>query len=144
MTTAEAALQALGARIAAGLPSGAVFQRGGVLPTRIPAVGIAILRDGDPGEPEAWLSPPGFYYEHLAELELVVDRPTPEQRAVAFDVLKAAVGTALATDRTLGGLVDHVEPRAAAAIDLPVDGADGLKAASIRILLAYATTDPLL
>lgn len=144
MTRSEAVLEALGARIAAGLPAGAVFQRGGLLPSRIPAAGIAILRDGDPGEPEAWLSPPGFYYEHMAELELVVDRPTAAQRALAFDTLKAAVGTALAADRTLGGLVDHVEPRAAAAIDLPVDGADGLKAASVAILLAYATTDPLL
>lgn len=144
MTTAEAVLQALGARIAAGLPSGAAFQRGGVLPARIPAAGIVILRDGDPGEPETWLSPPGFYYEHMAELEMVVDRPTADQRASAFDVLKSSVGTALAADPTLGGLVDHAEPRAASAIDLPVDGADGLKAASIRILLAYATTNPLL
>jgi hypothetical protein len=144
MTTAEAVLQALGARIASGLPPGAVFQRGGVLPVKIPAAGVAILRDGDPGEPEPWISPPGFYYEHLAELELVVDRATPELRAAAFDALKASVGTALAADRRLGGLVDWCEPRAAAAIDLPVDGADGLRAASVRILLAYATTDPLL
>lgn len=144
MTTSEAVLQALGACISAGLPAGAAFQRGGVLPARIPAAGIAILRDGDPGEPETWLSPPGFYYEHEAELELVVDRHTASQRASAFDALKAAVGTALAANPTLGGLVDHVEARAAAAVDLPVDGGDGLKAASVRILLAYATTNPLL
>lgn len=144
MTTVEAVLQALGACIAAGLPTGVAFQRGGVLPVRIPAAGIVILRDGDPGEAETWLSPPGFYYEHEAELELVVDRPTAAQRAAAFDALKFSVGTALAADPTLGGLVDHAEPRAAAAIDLPVDGADGLKAASIRILLAYATANPLL
>lgn len=31
--------------------------RGEVLPERIPAAGIVILRDGEPGEPEVTLSP---------------------------------------------------------------------------------------
>jgi hypothetical protein len=143
-TTMETVLAALAARIAANLPPGAAFARNGTLPTRIPAAGVAILRDGDPGEPEAWLSPPGFYYEHRAELDLIVDRPTAAARDAAFDALKAAVGAALAADRTLGGAVDWAQPEAPVPADIAIDGAEGMKAATVPIVLVYATTDPLL
>lgn len=143
-TKVETVLAALAARIASGLPTGAHFERNGTLPTRVPAAGVAILRDGDPGEAESWLSPPGFYYEHRAELDLIVDRPGPAARDSAFDTLKAAVGAALAADRTLGGAVDWAQPEAPVPADLPIEGAEGMKAATVPILLAYATTDPLL
>ena len=42
--------------------------RGDVLPERIPATGLIILRDGKPGEPEVALSPLTYFYEHRAEL----------------------------------------------------------------------------
>ncbi len=38
--------------------------RGDVLPERIPATGLIILRDGKPGEPEVTLSPLTWFYEH--------------------------------------------------------------------------------
>jgi hypothetical protein len=40
--------------------------RGEVLPERIPANGLIILRDGKPGEPEVTLSPLTYFYEHRA------------------------------------------------------------------------------
>ena len=46
--------------------------RGDVLPERIPATGLIILRDGKPGEPEVTLSPLTYFYEHRAELEVVI------------------------------------------------------------------------
>ena len=46
--------------------------RGDVLPERIPATGLIILRDGKPGEPEVTLSPLSYFYEHRAELEVVI------------------------------------------------------------------------
>ena len=46
--------------------------RGDVLPERIPATGLIILRDGKPGEPEVTLSPLTYFYQHRAELEVVV------------------------------------------------------------------------
>ena len=64
-------------------------------------------------------------------------------RATAFDVLIASIGTALATDRTFGGLCDWVEAEAPASVDLPVDGAVSLKAAVITVVLHYTTADPL-
>ena len=42
--------------------------RGDVLPERIPASGLIILRDGKPGDPEVTLSPLTYFYEHRAEL----------------------------------------------------------------------------
>lgn len=35
--------------------------RGDVLPERIPAIGLIILRDGKPGEPEVMLSPLTYF-----------------------------------------------------------------------------------
>lgn len=54
MTIRENILAALHARLSA-LPATAL--RGDVLPERVPAEGLLILRDGEPGEPEVTLSP---------------------------------------------------------------------------------------
>ncbi|MCB2130475.1 MAG: acyl-CoA transferase [Rhodobacteraceae bacterium] len=137
-TTRELVLAALLARLQ---PLAALTLRDEVLPERIPAAGLIILRDGQPGEPEVTLSPLRYHYQHRAELEVVVQAGTG--RASTFDDLIAAIGTALETDRTLGGLCDWVEPEAPASVDLPVEGAAALKAAMITLNLHYTTTGPL-
>jgi hypothetical protein len=142
-STSETVLAALAARVGAALPAGAVFLRNALLPERVPAAGIVILRDGDPGEPEALMSPPFYFYEHRAELDVVVDSASAADRDAAFDALKLAIGAIIAVDRTLGGLCDYVLGEAPAPVDLPIDGAEGLKAATIGVVLAYATSDPL-
>ena len=114
--------------------------RGEVLPERVPAVGLLILRDGNPGEPEATLSPRMYHYQHRAEIEAVVQGAS---RDASFDPLCASVGAALAADRTLGGLCDWVEAEAPRPVDLPVEGAASLKAAIIPVVLHYSTLDPL-
>jgi len=115
--------------------------RGDVLPERIPATGLIILRDGNPGEPEVTLSPLTWFYQHRAELEVVIQSGTG--RDALFDALTASIGTVLAADRTLGGLCDWVEAEAPEPVDLPIEGAAALKAAVIIVVLHYATTDPL-
>ena len=116
--------------------------RGDVLPERIPATGLIILRDGKPGEPEVTLSPLTYFYEHRAELEVVIKAGTG--RDSLFDALTASIGAALAADRTLGGLCDWVDAEAPEPVDLPIEGAAALKAAVITIVLHYATPDPLI
>ncbi|KPQ04619.1 MAG: hypothetical protein HLUCCA12_16650 [Rhodobacteraceae bacterium HLUCCA12] len=106
----------------------------------MPAEGLLILRDGEPGEPEVTLSPLAYHYQHRAEIEAVVQGP---DRDVAFDTLTASIGSALAADRTLGGLCDWVEAEAPRPVDLPVEGAASLKAAVIPVVLHYSTADPL-
>ena len=115
-TTRETVLAALHARLQ---PLAALTLRDEVLPERIPAAGLIILRDGQPGEPEVTLSPLRYHYQHRAELEIVVQAGTG--RASAFDDLIAAIGAALEADRTLGGLCDWLEPEAPASVDLPVE-----------------------
>ncbi|WP_287882878.1 MULTISPECIES: acyl-CoA transferase [Paracoccus] len=137
-TTRETILAALHARLQ---PLAATVLRDEVLPERIPAAGLITLRDGEPGEPEVTLSPLRYHYQHRAELEVIVQAGTG--RASTFDVLITAIGTALAADRTLGGLCDWVEPEAPASVDLPVEGAAALKAAVITVVLHYTTTGPL-
>jgi hypothetical protein len=136
-TKRETILSALHALLAT-LP--ATVLRGEVLPERVPAAGLLVLRDGEPGEPEVTLSPLAYHYQHRAEIEAVVQGA---DRDAAFDTLVAGVGSALATDRTLGGLCDWVEAEAPRPIDLAVDGAATLKAAVIPVVLHYASDDPL-
>jgi len=137
-TTREAILTALQARLQ---PLAALVLRDEVLPERIPAAGLIILRDGQPGEPEVTLSPLRYHYQHRAELEVVIQ--APNGRATALDTMIAAIGTALEADRTLGGLCDWVEPEAPASVDLPIEGAAALKAAVITVVLHYSTPGPL-
>jgi hypothetical protein len=133
----ETILTALHARLLA-LP--ATVLRGEVLPERVPAVGLLIMRDGEPGEPEVTLSPLTYHYQHRAEIEAVVQG---SDRDAAFDMLCASIGAALAAERTLGGLCDWVGAEAPQPVDLSVEGAASLKAAVIPVVLHYSTPDPL-
>ncbi|KGL00044.1 hypothetical protein [Thalassobacter sp. 16PALIMAR09] len=136
-TFRETILAALYARLSS---SPATALRGEVLPERVPADGLLILRDGDPGEPEVTMSPLAYHYQHRAEIEAVVQGAA---RDAAFDTLSASIGKALADDRTLGGLCDWIEAEAPQPVDLPVEGAASLKAAVIPVVLHYSTADPL-
>lgn len=136
-TPRETILTALHARLSV-LPASAL--RGDVLPERVPPDGLLILRDGEPGEPEVTLSPLTYHYQHRAEVEAIVQGP---DRDAAFDTLCASIGTAIAADRTLGGLCDWVEAKAPRPVDLPVEGAASLKAAVIPVVLHYTTADPM-
>ncbi len=140
-TPRETILQALLAALTT-VPDATVL-RGAILPERIPLDGLLILRDGDPGTPEVTLSPLSYYYEHKAELEVIVQGNTPVVRATSFDALVHNIGTVIAANRTLGGLCDWIEAAAPKPVDLPVDGGEALKAAIIEITLIYTTADPL-
>ncbi len=133
----ESTLQAL---LAALQTIPATVLRGEVLPERVPAGGLLILRDGEPGEPEVTLSPLAYHYQHQAEVEAVVQGAA---RDADFDTLTASIGAALAADRTLGGLCDWVEAEAPRPVDLPVEGGPALKAAVIPVVLLYSTADAL-
>lgn len=120
-----------------------LVERNLVLPDAIPPDGLVILRDGTPGEPEVTLSPLMYHYEHEAEVELFAQTIDGTNDA-ALDDLGAAVGAALAADRTLGGLCDWAEASAPVPTDLPVEGAASIKAALVTVTLHYSTPDPLI
>lgn len=106
----------------------------------IDSLGLIVLQDGEPGQPEYTLSPMLWHYEHAAEVEIFVQGENLECR---FDDLKIAIGAAIKADRTLGGAVDWCEPMAAKHEPLPELGAAPIKAATIIVMLHYAASDPL-
>lgn len=136
----EQVLTALFTALGAMLPAGVALLRNAVLPERIPAAGLLILRDGDPGQPEVSLSPLTYHYQHHAEIEAVV---RGDARDAALDSLCAGVGAAISAHRTLDGLCDWIEAEAPRPVDLAVDGAAALKAAVVTMVLHYAAADPL-
>lgn len=138
----EQILQALLAALDAAKPTGAEVWRNRVLPKRLPAAGLIILRDGDPGEPEYLLSPPRWLWEHTAEIDVLVQAKDASRDAL-FDTLVQAVGAALTADRGLGGLCDWIEGQAPVPTDLAEDGTDTIKAASIAVTLFYDTDSEL-
>lgn len=117
-------------------------QRNEVMPVEVPEGGLMILRDGDPGKPEVTLSPLTYSWQHRAEIELYAQSLRRNEGDI-FDAAAAAIGVALAADRTLGGLCDWVEPMPPAPQVIPVPGGAPIKAAVIPVILYYDTSDPL-
>jgi hypothetical protein len=140
-TPRETILQALLAALQT-VP-GATVLRGAILPERIPTGGLLILRDGNPGAPEVTLSPLQYHFEHRAEIEVIVRGKTPTARDAVFDALLAELASAITADRTLGDLCDWIEAEAPQQVDLPVEGAEAMKAAIVPVILTYTTADPL-
>ena len=113
-------------------------------PRRVPAAGLIILRDGDPGEPEQTLG--GFgstYYQHAAEIEVYVEEGDAATRDAAFDDLLQQIGAVLEADPTLGGLAfgltyGRPEPSIEA-----IAGAPAIKAATLTVSVDYESDAPL-
>ncbi len=118
----------------------APVQRNIGLPETIPPLGLVVLHDGEPGEPEVMLSPLTYFFTHRSELNLFVQAQDPTE---LFDLIKVGIGEILDLDRTLGGLCDWVEPQAPRQVDLPFVGGLPIKAASIIVELHYFTNNPL-
>lgn len=143
MSTRESILEALDARLAtAFLPLEVDYARNRVLPSKIPDGGMAILRDGEPGEPEVILSPRAFIYAHAARIEILVQQGTG--RETRMDEILAAIGATLAADRTLGGCCDWVEPEAPEPSDIPAEAGVPFRGVTLTLRLHYQTPDPLL
>lgn len=138
----EQVLGAIKALVAAALP-GADVKRNLAKAERIPPGGLVIIRDGDPGEPEVLLSPLTYIYTHRIPLEVAAYETSSQRREQVLDEMLGAIGTAVAGDRTLGGLCDFIEAEAPATDDVETAGARAGRWADAAILAVYGTTDPL-
>jgi hypothetical protein len=142
MSTREDAIVALHAALVAALAVRSpppLILRNETVPQRIPAGGLVIVRDGETLSETAMFSPLAWAIEHGAELELVVAGATPADRDAALDDLLSAIGTAIATDRTLGGAVEWAGPGTPRFDDVVVEGAAASRAALITVTLAFTT-----
>jgi len=120
----------------------ATAKRDAPLPETVPAGGLIILRDGDPGDPEVLLSPVTYLWEHQAEIEVILQRGQDDD-SVALDTLLMAVGEALAADRSLGGLAEGLDWGAPKTSGLAIDGAASLRGATVAVTIHYSSPDPL-
>ncbi len=137
-STPEAALKALLAALTAAKPRRARIERNAQLPVSAPAAGLIILRDGDPGEPLVVMGPLTYEYEHVADVDIIANNDA------LFDALKQSVGTALAADRTLGGLTFDLRARQPVkTLVRDIEGRAAFTAATVPVVLHYTTSDPL-
>ena len=124
------------------VPNAAV-KRNEALPSSLPAGGLIILRDGDPGEPDVTLNPRTEFYSHRAEIEAFVTRPVGGSGETALDALLSGIGTALASDRSLGGLAENLFWSAPETSVLAIEGAAPILTARITVTIEYLVSDPL-
>lgn len=138
----EQVLGALHALVASALLSAEV-KRNLAKPERVPPGGLVIVRDGDPGEPELTLSPLIYIYTHRIPIEVAAYETSSEIREHVLDDMLAAIGGAVASNRTLGGLCDFIEAEAPATEDIETAGARAVRWADAVIVAIYGTSDPL-
>ena len=119
-------------------------ERNTAAPEKIPAGGLIVLRDGDPGEPEQALGGVGsVYYAHAVEIEIYVEAASAGKRDDAFDVLVQKIGVALEGDRTLGGLTFGMTTARPEIDTEAVAGAPAIKTGTIEVIVEYETATPL-
>ena len=109
----------------------------------MPAGGLVILRDGEPGEPDVTLNPRTEFYSHRAEIEAFVTQPTSGGGEAVLDALLSEIGTALAGDRSLGGLAENLFWSAPETAMLAIEGAAPILTARVTVTLEYLVGDPL-
>ena len=124
-----------------------VILRNEVLPTKVPAGGLVIVRDGDPGEPDITLSPTRYHYQHCAEVEVLVQQGNQLERDEALDRLLQMLEQTLALNLdtcvlTLGGAVDYLHIGTPEFLSETTEGAPPIKAAVVPVILEYSTMSP--
>lgn len=145
-STRETALKALKALLdAADTWSGVApaIKRNEPEAADIPAGGLVVLRDGDPGDPEVYLSPPAYAFSHRAEVVVQVQDANAAARDAALDRILKDLGAAIDADPTLGGAVEMAAASLADSLEEPVDGAATIKAAVVAVVLEYVAASPL-
>jgi hypothetical protein len=137
----ERVLAALFDRLKAIAP--ASVKRNEALRQVVPAGGLVILRDGDPGEPDVTLNPRTEFYSHRAEVEAFVTPAVSGGGEAALDALLTEIGAALAADRSLGGLAENLFWSAPETSVLAIEGAAPILTAHIIVTIEYLVGDPL-
>lgn len=123
--------------------SGATVKRNVALPERIADHAMAILRDGEMGEPEVSLSPLTHHWQHQVAIELFVADPDASARDARMDGLLTELASLIEADRTLGGVIEYAEIDPPKFDELAPDGTSGIKACLLPVVLHYSSPGPL-
>ncbi len=137
----EHVLAALAQQLNASLS--AIVRRNEVLPEKVPAAGLVIMRDGDPGEPDVTLNPRTEFYSHRVEIEAYAPRDPAGGGEAVLDALLGTIGAALRIDPSLGGLAENLTPSAPETGALAIEGAAPILTARLVVTVEYLVSDPL-
>lgn len=112
-------------------------------PTTIGDLGQAIVRSGDPGDPEVDMSPPTWWWERSFPIELAAkDEPARSAQEVLAE-MAMKIGAAIARDRTLGKLCIYLDATAPTDGELDERGTAPIAWCDFAIVASYSTTSPL-
>ena len=125
------------------LSLGTTVKRNTALPERIADHAMAILRDGEMGEPEVSLSPLTYHWQHQVAIELFVADPDASARDARMDGLLTELASLIEADRTLGGVIEYAEIGPPKFDELAPDGTSGIKACLLPVVLYYSSSGPL-
>ena len=142
MSQRENAIGALFA-VLGQLSLGTMVKRNAALPERIADHAVAILRDGEMGEPEVSLSPLTYHWQHQVAIELFVADPDASTRDARMDGLLVELAALIEADRTLAGFVEYAEIGQPKFDELAPEGTSGIKACLLPVLLHYSSAGPL-
>jgi hypothetical protein len=137
----ETALNALFGALAT-MP-GATVERNSVVPERVPAGGLIILRDGSRSEVDLTISPRTWHWQHDAVVEVMVQDASSAGRAASLDDILLALEAVLEADRHLGGAVDWTEVTNLVTDDIAIPAGAALKGAVVTVSLLYDTSSVL-
>ena len=118
-------------------------KRNAALPERIADHAMAILRDGEMGEPEASLSPLTYHWQHQVAIELFVANPDASTRDSRMDGLLTELASLIDADRTLAGVVEYAEIGQPKFDELAPEGTSGIKACLLPVVLHYSSSGSL-
>ncbi len=142
MSQRENAIGALFA-VLGQLSLGTMVKRNAALPERIADHAMAILRDGEMGEPEVSLSPLTYHWQHQVAIELFVADPDASTRDARMDGLLTELASLIEADRTLAGVVEYAEIGQPKFDELAPEGTSGIKACLLPVVLHYSSAGPL-
>ena len=125
------------------LSLGTMVKRNTALPERISDHAMAILRDGEMGEPEVSLSPLTCHWQHQVAIELFVADPDAAARDARMDGLLVELAALIEADRTLAGVVEYAEIGQPRFDELAPEGTSGIKACLLPVVLHYSSAGPL-
>ena len=138
----ESAIGALFA-VLGQLSLGTTVKRNAALPERVADHAMAILRDGEMGEPEVSLSPLTYHWQHQVAIELFVADADAAARDARMDGLLTELAGLIQVDRTLGGVIEYAEIGVPKFDELASDGSSGIKACLLPVVLHYSSSGPL-
>ena len=122
---------------------GVMTKRNASLPERLSEHAMAVLHDGEMGEPEVSLSPLTYHWQHRVAIELFVADPDASERDKRMDGLLVELAALIEADRTLGGVIEYAEIGPPKFDELAPDGVSGIKACLLPVVLHYSSSGPL-